>query len=153
VFLKDHSDTQVNYSRGNKTTAMSLKDHSDTWVNATTFICILNATLTRSRGNHSTGSVASQGTAAGKACAPWREPHQAISSFWLRVLAGKASAPQRSPAQLSAVSSFGLRMPGAQSVLEGAQPYFRTSYSGERVPLARRGTCEKESLDASVHCS
>jgi hypothetical protein len=75
---------------------MSLKVHSDTGVNAT-FIHTFSVQLQGPRGNHSTRSVTSQGTAARKAYAPWMEPHQASSSLVLRMLAGRASTPQRSP--------------------------------------------------------
>jgi hypothetical protein len=132
--------------------AISLKDHSDTWVNETTFIHTSHTHLQGPRGIHHTWSVTSQDTAAGKACTPQMEPHQAICSFRLRVLAGRASAPQGSPSQLSEISSFGLRLPGAQSAQE-VELSQGLSYSGKWVTLASRGSCRRESLDASICCS
>jgi hypothetical protein len=78
------------------------------------------------------------------------EPHQAISSFWLTVLAGRASTPQGSPAQLSGVSIFRLRVPGAQSALEGELSHGKASLTWERESLWQERPCRRESLDASV---
>jgi hypothetical protein len=83
-------------------------------------------------------SVTSQDTTAGKACAPRREPHQAVSSLGLRVLAGRASAPQGGPSQLSGywAETTGSSVPQSGRVVT----WWRgLSYLGERVPLARRG--------------
>jgi hypothetical protein len=132
---------------------MSLKDHSDTWVNATTFIHTSNAHLQSPRGNHSTWSVASQGNASRRGLCTMEGAPLSNPFIGLRMVAGRASPPQGSPAQLSAFNSFGLRMPGAQSTWEGELSHGRTFLTQESIPLARRGACRRESLDASLRGS
>jgi hypothetical protein len=77
------------------------------------------------------------------------KPHQAISSFGLRLRlsAGRSSTLQGSPSQLSAVSWE------CQELSSLGKESYHLSYSCERVPLARRDACKRESLDASTRCS
>jgi hypothetical protein len=113
---------------------MPLTDHSDTRVKATTFIRTLNARLQGPRGIHGTRSVASQGTAAGKACAPQDGAHQAISSFRMR-LGRQSQRPTGEPCEQSAVCSFGLRLLEARSTGEGELSHGRASLTRERESL------------------
>jgi hypothetical protein len=100
---------------------MSLKDHSDTWVKAT-FTHTSNAHLQGPRESHSTQSVASKSTAA-----------------------GKASVPQASRTKQSICSGWDCQ----ELDLLRRESYYTTrqdlSYSGGRDPLSRRGTCRRES--------
>jgi hypothetical protein len=54
--------------------------------------------------------------------------------------------PHREPRPAVSSQLFGLRVLGAQS----RSSRQGLSYSGERVPLARRGACRRESLDATT---
>jgi hypothetical protein len=107
------------YSRGNKTTAMSLKDHTDTWVNATTFF--------------HTYKVQEGVTAWGQS--PCRAPRQ------VRLVLHRGAPPSSQFIQAENARSF-IHSRGR------ATKWQDRSYSGESDPLARRGTCRRESLDA-----
>jgi hypothetical protein len=104
--------------------ALSLNDHSDTWVNATTFIHTSNVCLQDTRGCHSTQVVTSQGTVAGKACAP----QESSTKQFIQAEIARSSIHSR----------------------ERATRQQDLSYSGERDLLARKGSYKRESLDDCI---
>jgi hypothetical protein len=59
-------------------------------------------------------------------------------------------SPPRNPAQLSLVSSFGLRVQGAQSAWKGKLSQGKTSLTRGQSPSGKASSCKRESLDPSV---
>jgi hypothetical protein len=124
--------------------AVSLKDHKDTQVSATTFIHTLVYTYEVQEGitAHCQSPHRHHGR-QGLCSTDGAPPSNQFVHAETVVRQSQHSIEE--PHQLSAVSSFGLSVLGAQSTWEGELSHTaRPLLSGERVPLARRGACREK---------